>query len=96
MVVELSRVEFGVSVALIKVRRSARVPVGTCANTGKRATNIKTTNLHPHQTRNNSTNMAPIDDALAALESREEGASFSFRQVAKKFGCSRTTLARRH
>jgi hypothetical protein len=40
--------------------------------------------------------MAPIDDALAALESREEGASFSFRQVAKNFGCSRTTLARRH
>jgi hypothetical protein len=40
--------------------------------------------------------MAPIDDALAALESREEDASFSYRQVAKKFGCSRTTLARRH
>jgi hypothetical protein len=40
--------------------------------------------------------MAPIDNALASLELREEDASFFYYQLAKKFGCSRTTLARRH
>jgi AraC-like DNA-binding protein len=40
--------------------------------------------------------MARIDDAVAAIESREEGEQFSPRLIARKFGVNRTTLARRH
>jgi hypothetical protein len=40
--------------------------------------------------------MDPIQKAIEEIESREEGASFSYRQVAKKYGVDRRTLARRH
>jgi DNA-binding transcriptional regulator YhcF (GntR family) len=40
--------------------------------------------------------MDPIDAAIEAIESREPGASFSYRQVAKQFNINRTTLSRRH
>ncbi|EFQ93377.1 hypothetical protein PTT_09275 [Pyrenophora teres f. teres 0-1] len=40
--------------------------------------------------------MDPIEQAIEAIESRESGASFSYREVAKVFGVDRTTLSRRH
>ncbi|KAI1507013.1 Jerky protein [Pyrenophora tritici-repentis] len=40
--------------------------------------------------------MAAIDAALAALESLEPGQDFEYSAYAKKYGCSRTTLSRRH
>jgi hypothetical protein len=40
--------------------------------------------------------MSAIDNAIAAIESREAGASFSYRKVAAAFGVDRTTLSRRH
>jgi hypothetical protein len=40
--------------------------------------------------------MDPIQAAIEAIELREEGASFSYRTVAKIFGVDRTTLSRRH
>jgi phage protein D len=40
--------------------------------------------------------MSPIEKAMEDLESREEGASSSYREVAKKYGVDRTTLSRRH
>jgi hypothetical protein len=40
--------------------------------------------------------MTPIEKAIAAIESREPGASFSYREVAKRFNVSRATLSRRH
>jgi hypothetical protein len=40
--------------------------------------------------------MDPINAAIEAIESRESGASFSYRKVAKQFGVDRTTLSRRH
>ncbi|KAF1937743.1 hypothetical protein EJ02DRAFT_322539, partial [Clathrospora elynae] len=40
--------------------------------------------------------MDPIEKAIEDIESREEGASFSYREVAKKYNISRATLARRH
>jgi AraC-like DNA-binding protein len=40
--------------------------------------------------------MDPIEAAIAAIESREPGEPFSYRQIAKEYGCSRATLARRH
>ena len=40
--------------------------------------------------------MSPIDDALASLESLNPGESFSYKQVAIKYGCDRNTLSQRH
>jgi hypothetical protein len=40
--------------------------------------------------------MDPIEKAIEEIESREEGASFSYREVAKKYNICRATLARRH
>ena len=40
--------------------------------------------------------MTLILDAIEEIDSREEGKSFSYREVAKRFGVDRTTLARRH
>jgi hypothetical protein len=40
--------------------------------------------------------MSSIEAALAAIESLEPGEQFSYRQIAKDYGCDRTTLARRH
>ncbi|KAF7567595.1 hypothetical protein PtrM4_141860 [Pyrenophora tritici-repentis] len=40
--------------------------------------------------------MDPIQKAIEDIESREAGASFSYREVAKAWGVNRTTLARRH
>ena len=40
--------------------------------------------------------MDPILDAIAQIESREPGASFSYRQPAIKYQCDRTSLSREH
>jgi hypothetical protein len=40
--------------------------------------------------------MNPILAAIEDIESREPGASFSYRAISKKHGCSRATLQRKH
>ena len=40
--------------------------------------------------------MDPIQEAIEDIESREDGASFSYREIARKFNINRTTLSRRH
>jgi phage protein D len=40
--------------------------------------------------------MDPIQEAIEDIESREDSASFSYREVASKFNINRTTLSRRH
>jgi hypothetical protein len=40
--------------------------------------------------------MAPIDDALAAIESRELGEQLVYQQYADKYNVNRSTLSRRH
>ena len=40
--------------------------------------------------------MDPIQEAIEEIESREPGASFTYRQVAKKYSINERTLARRH
>jgi hypothetical protein len=39
--------------------------------------------------------MAPIDEAIADLESREPGEQYTLREVAEKWGVNRSTLGRR-
>jgi hypothetical protein len=52
-------------------------------------TNIKILEI---STINYSINMAPIDDALAALKSLKLGEQPNFTQVADKYSCARLTL----
>jgi hypothetical protein len=52
--------------------------------------------IHSTSTPYLSTTMDPILDAIAEIESREPGASFSYRQLAKKYQCDRTTLSCKH
>ena len=40
--------------------------------------------------------MDPIQEAIAEIELREPGKSFSYQQLAKKYGINRCTLDRRH
>jgi hypothetical protein len=40
--------------------------------------------------------MAPIDDAIAAIERQELGEEFSYQKYANKYGVNRSTLSRRH
>ena len=47
-------------------------------------------------TRHNSTNMAPIDDALAAIEALKPEEKLVYQRIADQNGVDRTTLARRH
>jgi hypothetical protein len=46
--------------------------------------------------RHNSTTIDPIQKVIEGMESREEDASFCYREVAKGWGVNRTTLSRRH
>jgi hypothetical protein len=58
--------------------------------------NITTTILHPTSTRDNSTNMDPIQAAIEAIETCASDEDFSYRKVAAQFNVSRAVLARRH
>jgi transcriptional regulator with XRE-family HTH domain len=49
----------------------------------------------PTSTRNISTTMAPIDEAVAGLKLCEEGEQFSLKEIADKYGVERSTLGRR-
>jgi len=40
--------------------------------------------------------MAPIEEALEALQSLRPGERFSYTEIANKYGCNRTTLSKRH
>ena len=40
--------------------------------------------------------MSSIEAAIAAIESLESGEQFSYRKIAEEYGCSYTTLRRRH
>jgi hypothetical protein len=51
--------------------------------------------LTPTSTRDNSTNMAPIDEAIAEIKSHESGEDLLYTEVAAKYNVSRTTLSRR-
>jgi DNA-binding GntR family transcriptional regulator len=40
--------------------------------------------------------MAPIDDAIAAIDLLEPGEDFAYREIARRFNVSHATLTRRH
>jgi hypothetical protein len=57
--------------------------------------NFKTPDAPQTSTRNNSTTMALIDDAIAAIKLRERGEHFSYQAIADEFGMQRSTLSQR-
>ena len=61
--------------------------------TAKRPTHQNNTTT---STRDNSTTMSSIEAVIAAIESLESGEQFSYRKIAEEYGCSYTTLRRRH
>ena len=62
----------------------------------QRPANTNTPDQPPTSTRRNPTNMDPIDAAIAAIESPEDGEKVSYTKVAARMGVDRSTLARRH
>jgi hypothetical protein len=57
---------------------------------------MPTTRLnHQLSTRNNSTTMAPIDDAIAAIDARESEDDSTLTKIADEFVVDRSTLGRR-
>jgi hypothetical protein len=50
----------------------------------------------PSSLTHNSINMNPMDKAIEEIESLEEGETFRYAKIAKKYGVVRTTLMRRH
>jgi hypothetical protein len=47
-------------------------------------------------TRHNSTNMAPIDNALAAIKALKPGEKLVYQRFVNQYSVNRTTLAQRH
>ena len=75
----------------------AELAYHVCApNDPVRSMTHPTQNHHLHTSRHNSTNMDPIQKAIEDIESRDRDTSFSYREVAKRYGISHRTLARRH
>jgi hypothetical protein len=58
--------------------------------------NFKPNELHPTPTPHNSTNMSRIDEALAAIESLDDCETFTYTEIANRYGVFRFTLDRRH
>jgi hypothetical protein len=58
--------------------------------------NLKLSELYPTSIPHHTTNMSRIEEALAAIESLDEGEHFTYTNIANTYGVSRVTLARRH
>jgi hypothetical protein len=69
--------------------------MGSCTMWARARANSKQRPNHPTSTRDTSTTMAPIDDAIADLESQEEGANFTLIEIADRYSVVRSTLSRR-
>jgi AraC-like DNA-binding protein len=50
---------------------------------------------HQPSTHDNSTSMAPIDDAIAAIDARDSEDDSTLTEIADKFGVDRSTLGRK-
>jgi hypothetical protein len=69
--------------------------IGSCPETAHAPPNTMTRLDSPTSTHNNSTTMAPIDEALEDMKSRKEGEQFCLKEIADKYGVDRSTLGRR-
>ena len=79
---------WGLNGATVSVRQTSHIV--------KRATLTNYTRFPRISTLCDTAKMGAIEDAIDAIESREPGEDFTYRNIAKIFGVNRTTLARRH
>jgi hypothetical protein len=63
--------------------------IGSCPS------HLNNASISPFSTRDNSTTMAPIDDAIADFDSREPGDDVTLKEIAERHGVDRLTLGRR-
>jgi hypothetical protein len=69
--------------------------VGVALGSAWRSAQHQNTKVTPTSTRDNSTNMEPIQAAVEAIEGQGEGENLSYTEVANKYNVSRHTLAQR-
>ena len=62
----------------------------------RRANSVTQPDSTSASTRDNSTDMTPIEAAFAAIESLEPEEQFNHRKFSEVYGCDRTPLTRRH
>ena len=72
------------------------VSVGRVQQLSECNTNTKTTDAPQTSARDNSTNIDPINTAIAAIEASQSGDKLSYRKAAQKFEVDYSTLYRRH
>jgi hypothetical protein len=72
------------------------VPVHPAIGDARQSQNTNTPNSVSTSTRCNSTNLEPIDAALAAIELLSKREHFTYTKIADHFDVSRVTLAQRH
>jgi hypothetical protein len=58
--------------------------------------NFRLSELYPASAPHHTTNMSRIEEALAAIESLDQGKYFTCTNIANTYGVYRVTLARRH
>jgi hypothetical protein len=77
-----------------KLHRPSTVEVRPMPRLGRCPTQHHNKIFPSPSTRDISTNMAPIDDAIAAIESLEPGEHFTYREIADAHGIQHSTLRR--
>jgi hypothetical protein len=70
-------------------------PCTSCPESAHAPPNTKPRLNSIASTRDNTTTMAPIDEAIADLESREPGERSTLKEISEKHGVDRSTLGRR-
>jgi transposase len=75
--------------------RPNNVVIGVALGPAWRSAKHQNTEVTPASTRDNSTNMDPMELAVEAMEAQGEGEKLSYTKVAEKYNVSRHTLARR-
>jgi hypothetical protein len=91
IMVELSRVEGKGKSRVVMLVRHYRVRAPRARIRLMPATCLK----HQPSTRNNSTSMAPIDDAIAAIDARDSEDDSTLTEIADNFGVDQSTLGRK-
>ena len=74
----------------------SNVLIGVTLGPAWRSPKTRTPNWPQTSTRDNSTNMDPMQEAVEEMESQQQGAELSYIKVAEKHGVSQHTLARRY
>jgi hypothetical protein len=65
--------------------------IGSCTEWARARENFTVASQEPTSTRDILITMAPIDDAIADLQSQDEGANFALTEIANRHNVERST-----